>query len=263
MTNQVKKLVITVVSIALMLAIGSIAAAENLRDAKAEATLKKMSEYMAGLKSFSADAYIFDEQIMADGFKLSILRSASVKMQRPDKLYLSLKGMIRNQEVFFNGENLVIYGKNLKMAIEMQFKGDVDAMLDKATDIFSAELPGRDLLSKDVYTPLMDVVTESADLGVIKIGDVACRYLAFRSDEVDFQLWVEEGDRPLPCRYTITSKWTYGAPQYTVTFTNWQVNQKFPDSDFTYTAPEGIQKTTVEKFQKALEQALKQEGKKK
>jgi len=41
MTNQVTKLVITVVSIALTLAIGSIAAAENLRDAKAEATLKK------------------------------------------------------------------------------------------------------------------------------------------------------------------------------------------------------------------------------
>ncbi len=50
------------------------------------------------------------------------------------------------------------------------------------------------------------------------------------------ELWVEEGERPLPCRYTITSKWTYGAPQYTVTFTNWQVNPKLAAGDFQFTA---------------------------
>ena len=83
---------------------------------------------------------------------------------------------------------------------------------------------------------------------------VTCRQVAFRTDEVDWQLWVEEGDRPLPCRYTITSKWTYGAPQYTITFTNWGVNPDLPASDFQFTASEGTKSTTVEEFRKSLTQ---------
>ena len=259
MANQIKKGVITAVTVALMFAAVSSAAADkpvsaNLHDAEAEALLKKMSDYMSGLKSLSADFFVFDEQIMGDGFKLSVLRSGSIKIRLPNKLYIARKGVLRDQEVFFDGSNLVVYGKNLGMVIDVPVKGDVDAALDVATDTFGAELPGRDIFSRDAYKPLMDAITESISLGSVKIGDAICRQLAFRTDEVDLQLWVREGGQPLPCRYTITSKWTTGAPQYTVTFSNWQVNQELPDSDFTFTAPAGTQKTTVDTFRKALEQ---------
>ena len=121
--------------------------------------------------------------------------------------------------------------------------------------LFRSELPARDLLSTDAHTPLMEPVEESAYLGTVEIGGVSCRQLAFRTDEVDWQLWVEEGDRPLPCRYTITSRWTYAAPQFTVTFTNWQVDPKLDASDFQFSAPEGTKSKTVEEFKKLLMQA--------
>ncbi len=229
--------------------------ASSKLDPQADALLKNMSDYMAGLKSFSADTYVFDEQIMGDGFKLSILRSGSVKMQRPNKLFVTRKGMLRDQEVFFDGSRLLVHGKGLGASIEVPVSGDVDAALDAATETFGAELPARDLLSTDAYTPMMEPVEESAYLGTVEIGGVNCRHLAFRTDEVDWQLWVEEGERPLPCRNTITSKWTYGAPQFTVTLANWQVNPKFPASDFEFTAPKGTKSTTVEEFRNMLSQA--------
>jgi len=224
-------------------------------DPQAEALLKKMSDYMGALKSFTADAFVSDEQIMGDGFKLSALRSGSIKVQRPNKFYLARKGMVRDQEVYFDGSRLVVYGKRLGVSLDVPISGDVDAALDAATETFGAELPARDLVGTDAYTPLMEPVEESAYLGAVEIGGVTCRQLAFRTDEVDWQLWVEEGERPLPCRYTITSKWTYGAPQYGVTFSNWQVNPELADSDFTFSAPEGTKSTTVEEFLKMLKQA--------
>lgn len=259
MANLIKKGFIAAVTAALMFAAVSAAAADkpvsaDLHDAEAEALLKKMSDYLSGLKSLSADFYVFDEQIMGDGFKLSVLRSGSIKVRHPNKLYIARKGMLRDQEVFFDGSNLVVYGKNLGMVIDVPVKGGVDDALDVATETFGAELPGRDIFSRDAYTPLMDVITESISIGSVEIGDAICRQLAFRTDEVDLQLWVREGDQPLPCRYTITSKWTSGAPQYTVTFSNWQVNQELSDSDFTFTTPAGTQKITVDTFRKALEQ---------
>ncbi|MEA3467459.1 MAG: DUF2092 domain-containing protein [Thermodesulfobacteriota bacterium] len=265
MKNQKKISIITFASAALLFTAGSALAANapaaaSLHDAQAEARLKQMSDYMGGLKSFSADTYVVDEQIMGDGFKLAALRSGSIKIKRPDKLYISRTGVIRDQEVFFDGKNLVIYGKNLKMALTVPVKGDMDAALGTAAETFGKDVQGRDLISSDLYSPLMEVITESANLGVVKIGDRNCRQLAFRTDEVDMQLWVAEGDKPLPCRYTITSKWTHAAPQYTVTFDNWQVNQKLQDSDFTFTAPDGVKKVTVEAFKNALMQEMNNAG---
>jgi hypothetical protein len=266
MTNQIKKTVIVMTSAALIFAAAGVGAAKapaegSLHDADAEARLKAMSDYMGGLKSFSAETYVIDEQIMGDGFKLAALRSGSIKMQRPDKLYLSRTGVILDQEVFFNGKELVLYGKNLKKVLAVPAKGDIDTALDTATEIFDGEVQGRDLLSNDIYTPMMDAITESASLGVVKIGDRECRQLAFRTDEVDMQLWVEEGDKPFPCRYTITSKWTYAAPQYTVTFVNWQTDPKFAAGDFTFTAPKGVEKVDVEAFKKAIAREIKGGGK--
>ena len=256
---NVKNTIATASAAALLLgASGAVVAGDSMKlDPQASALLKKLSDYMGGLKSFSADAYVFDEQIMGDGFKLSVLGAGSIKVQRPNKFFIAYEDMARDREVFFDGSRLVVHGKDIGKFIEVPVTGnaDLDAALDAVTDTLGAELPARDLLSTDAYTPLMEPVEESAYLGAVEIGDVTCRQLAFRTDEVDWQLWVEEGERPLPCRYTITSKWTYGAPQYSVTFSNWQVNPELADSDFTFSAPEGTKSTTVEEFLKMLKQA--------
>jgi hypothetical protein len=257
--ENTKNSVAIAVTLALMLGASSVAVAGDSvsaakLDPQADALLKKMSDYMGGLKSVSADAFISDEQIMGDGFKLSALRSASVMIKRPNKLHLIRKGMVRDQEIFLDGSRLVVHGKRLGVVLEVPVSGDLDAALDTATETLGAELPARDLFSADAYTPLIEPVEESAYLGAVEIGGVTCRQLAFRSDEVDWQIWVEEGDRPLPCRYTITSKWTYAAPQFSVTFSNWQVNPDLSDSDFKFTAPAGTKSVTVEEFLKMLEQ---------
>lgn len=255
-----KNPVATVVTAALLLGLSGAAAgagdtgSSTKLDPQADALLKKMSDFMGGLKSFSADAYVFDEQIMGDGFKLSVLRSGSFKVQRPNMFFLARKGMLVDQEIFFDGNRLVAHSKRMGASVEVPVSGDVDAALDAVTETFGTELPARDLLSTDAHTPLMEPVEESAYLGAVEIAGVSCRQLAFRTDEVDWQLWVEEGDRPLPCRYTITSRWTYAAPQYTVTFSNWQVEPKLAASDFQFSAPEGTKSTTVEEFRKLLTQ---------
>jgi hypothetical protein len=229
--------------------------ASALRDAEADARFKAMSDYLAGLEAFSADAMISDEQIMTDGFKLDAMLSANVKVRRPDGLRVQRKGMVRDQEVIFDGERAVVFGKRLGRFMALDAKGDLDAGLDAITEALGAELPGRDLLSADPYTPLIEPVTESAYLGTVEIHGRTCRHLAFRTDEVDWQLWVQEGDQPLPCRYAITSKWTYGAPQYTVTFSNWQINPTLADSEFEFSPPEGVQEIDVQGFVEMMQSA--------
>ena len=252
MQPAMKRLAAGVLSCAALYATALPAAQEcNLKDPQADALLKKMSDYLGALKSFTVDAAVVDEQIMDDGFKLQTLRTGRITVQRPDKLHVLRHGPDSEHEVFFDGAKLTAVDRKRGMHVVVEVKGDIDAALDAATEVFGAELPARDLLSRDAYTPLMTDVRESAYLEPVQIGDRTCRQLAFRSGEVDWQIWIEEGEHPLPCRYTITSKWTYGAPSYTITLGRWQMNPELAPKAFE--APTaGSQKVDLEAYRKAI-----------
>jgi hypothetical protein len=53
------------------------------------------------------------------------------------------------------------------------------------------------------------------------------------TDEVDWQIWIAQGDRPYPCRYVITSSKVKGSPQYTIDVWNWKTGKEAASDDFT------------------------------
>jgi hypothetical protein len=61
-----------------------------------------------------------------------------------------------------------------------------------------------------------------------------CDFLAFRKKDVDFQIWIAQGSKPYPCRYTITSRTVPGDPQYTIQIRDWKTGNEVAKADFTF-----------------------------
>jgi hypothetical protein len=59
-------------------------------------------------------------------------------------------------------------------------------------------------------------------------------------------MWIEEGERPLPCRLVITYKRADGSPQFWAQFRDWDLSPKTPDDLFEYTPPEGAERLAFE-----------------
>ena len=74
------------------------------------------------------------------------------------------------------------------------------------------------------------------------VAGVKCSHLAFRGAEVDWQIWIEDGDKPLPRKFMITTKQVSGAPQFTVLIRSWDVATKLSNQEFTFTPPKGAKK---------------------
>jgi len=72
------------------------------------------------------------------------------------------------------------------------------------------------------------------DIGSGVIGGVECDHLAFRAKEVDWQIWIAQGERAYPCRYTITSKLVSGGPQYTIQVRDWKAGDEVAATDFSF-----------------------------
>ena len=83
---------------------------------------------------------------------------------------------------------------------------------------------------------MLDVV-DVKDLGSGVIGGVECDYLAFRTNEVDWQIWIAQGDRPYPCRYVITSKRIADGPQYSIQVRDWKTGDEVAATDFSFKNP--------------------------
>ena len=85
-------------------------------------------------------------------------------------------------------------------------------------------IPGADLLLGNVYETLSADVIEAKHIGLGVINGVECEHLAFRNQDVDWQLWVQVGAKPIPCKYVITSKAVGMAPQYTLVIRDWKTD---------------------------------------
>lgn len=191
-------------------------------EADAKRILKAMSDYVAGEKSISFNFDATLEVVTTDNQKLALASSGDVVLDRPNKIKVTRAGGFTDMEMLFNGEKLTILGNNLNLYTELDVPGTIDQLVDVLKDKYNRPLPAADLLLTNAYDQLMADVTDIKDLGSGVINGKECDHLAFRKEDVDWQIWIAQGKRPYPVRYSITSKTMKSAPQYTIVIRDWK-----------------------------------------
>lgn len=211
-------------------------------DPDADEILRSMSTYMGGLKSFSASADIDVEVIDLQGQKLQFSSSGTLLLVRPGQFYSRRQVPTGAFELFYDGKTMTLYSKDRGAYFQMP----VPPTLDEAIGAFRAEtgfqLSGDDLLYSNPYPGLMTDVTSGSYIGTAWVNGVECHQVAFRAEKVDWQLWVQTGDKPLPMKYIITTKWLTGAPQFSVRLGDWNIQPTIPPGRFDFKPPAGAQR---------------------
>ena len=59
---------------------------------------------------------------------------------------------------------------------------------------------------------------------------------------IEWQIWIDASDQPLPRKLVINYVHEPGEPQYSAVLRRWNLDPQFPDDLFTFEAPEGAQK---------------------
>ena len=205
-------------------------------DPDAATVLASMSKYLGGLQSFSANYDVDIDTISDDGQKLEFSSSGGITIHRPDKLYATRQGPFADVEIVLDGKKISILGKGLNGYIQFPAT-TIDEAIDAIRDNTGFDAPGADLLgAKPLDLDVTDVVS-GRHLGMAFVDGVEAHHLAFRGKNVDWQLWVKAGDVPLPLKYVITSKWVYGAPEYTLRMVGWNTKPTIPSDLFTFVPP--------------------------
>lgn len=236
------------VSVSIFLLLSGSAAAREAISPKADMVLKSMSDFLAQTKTFSADADIDFEVVSHSGQKFQLSSSGSILMNRPTGFHITKQGMVADMAFIFDGSTLTIQGKRLNIYAQIKVDGSTDDAIHAYEMETGIPAPGADLLIDNAYGILSSGVMKGVYVGKAVVDGYQCHHLAFREAKTDWQLWVRDGNMPLPVKYVITTKWHTGAPQYEIRFRNWNTTPSIVPGQFNFTPPSGaikIEKISV------------------
>lgn len=222
--------------LSLSLGIGMKASAD---EAQAKVLFKAMSDYMAKQSKISFDLDTSLDVVTTDQQKISVASSSAIVINRPDKIHVTRKGGFADVEFFFNGKTVSLLLKDKNLYAQSEFAGSIDTLVEELRTRFQRPLPAADLLGTSIYNEMMPLVVDIKDLGSGVIRGVECDHLAFRTDEVDWQIWIAQGKQPYPMRFIISSPKVAGSPQYQVDVMNFKTGNQVAKFDFSFTAPKG------------------------
>jgi hypothetical protein len=211
-------------------------------DPQAEKVLRRMSDYLASRPQFTLKAESTLEVVLTSGQKIQFDSPATLEVSRPNKLRAHRKGDLANQEFFYDGKTLTLYNPRENLYAATAAPPTLDETLDFAREKLDIIAPASELLYKNAAEKMLKEASSGFVVGPSMVGGVKSTHLAFRGAEVDWQIWIEDGAKPLPRKFILTSKKVTGEPQFTVLIRSWDVAPKFTDKEFTFVPPKGAKK---------------------
>jgi hypothetical protein len=211
-------------------------------DAQAEQYLKQMCSFLAGLKAFSFSAEESVDTTNASGQVVELSNRRQVTVARPNRIAAEITGDGGSRQFFYDGKTVTLFDRAANVYGTDQAPSTIDAMLDDVFQRLGVSVPLADLLFADPYKVLTENVQTGTFVGAHRVGNTRCQHLAFTETALDWQIWIDTGDKPLPRRLAIRFKQAPGAPRYAATLDDWNTAPQTTDATFTFTPPAGAQK---------------------
>jgi hypothetical protein len=207
------------------------------RDPEALAELKRATDFLAGLPRFQFSAIVAYDVIQADGRRLQFEKQGEVYQQRPDRFSADVHlDDGRHRQFWYDGKTVSIAEFSKKLHTQIKAPPTIDGMLDMLEGVFKDPMPLADLLYNDLGS-LEERALEADIVGDAMVDGRPCTHLAFRGETVDWQMWVEQGDRPFIRKVAVAYREQPGTPQYVAWLDDWQTPEKFSEERFKFTVP--------------------------
>jgi hypothetical protein len=213
---------------------------------RADQELKTMGEFLARLPHFAFEAEETFDEIPDGQLRRQLTNLRRVAVERPNHLAADATGDTLNRAAWYDGRTVTILDKQHDVYATIEAPATIDATFEKLEDEYGFVLPLADLLYADPYAVLSAGVSYGRYLGIHQAAGVPCHHLAFSQATIEWQIWIDAGDRPLPRKLVISYVDEPGEPQYSAVIRRWNLESKVPDGLFTFEAPENARRVDLE-----------------
>ncbi len=214
-------------------------ATDSQIDQKALDHLKRMSATLGAAKAFSFRTNSTVEVPAKNGQFVTLFANSEIALKRPNKLRAKVAGEVPNFDFIYDGSTIAAFAPNNNVYSISKAPETIDAMLPFVERETGIHFPSAYVLFSDPYAVLAKGLTSALVVGSDTVEGVPCEHLAFRAPGVNWEIWIETGERALPRRLAITYTDTTNFPRFLVEFSHWNLHPWLSDSDFEFKKPAG------------------------
>lgn len=202
-------------------------------DADAASALDRMGAHLRTLQNFEVVSTGTTETVYANGQKLQFLQRTTYTVAMPNQMTVEILTDRQKRRVYYDGKVLTIAAPNAKLYTQFGVTGSISEVLSTAYNDWGVEFPLQDLFRWGNPSSTAVIPSEGFKVGAAQIGEHKTDHFAFRQPGVDFQIWIEQGDKPLPRKLVITNTEDEAQPQFVAYFA-WDLAPKITSSSFAF-----------------------------
>jgi hypothetical protein len=211
--------------------------------------LKEMSAYLASMKTAAITSQGSLDAVTADDQRIQLDGTTTYKIRRPG-FVIDYKSDIKDRRFIYDGKTFTVYSPTLGFYASVPAPATNREVLDTIYNKFGIALPLEDLFrwADASYASRIQALKSAYEVGTATIDGVETDHFAFREQDVDWEVWIQQGDQPLPRKLVIVDRTDPSRPTF-IARLSWVVNPPLTDADFTFVPDANAKKIQLATFQ--------------
>jgi len=199
--------------------------------------MNKMGNFLNMAKQFSFHAEVMFDDHLPSGQKIQFAAAEDVSVKKPDRIYVDYQSDLGSKKFWYNGKSITLLSPTHNNYSTIDAPPNIKSAIDLLMKDYGFTVPLGDFLFSDPHNALMKNVLAGISVGPGDVNGVDCQHLAFVEKYIDWQIWIEDGNEPIPRKVVITYKTLPNSPQYIAMLSNWNFKKSLPDSLFSADLP--------------------------
>jgi hypothetical protein len=211
---------------------------------EALAALNRMGTYLRSLKAFQVRAATTTEDVLDDGQKVQYAAVTDVLARIPDRFRAQVSSDRQERMYLYDGKTFTLFAQRVGYYATVPAPPTIAGLVDTLAEKYDIEVPLRDLFRWGGPDSSVAEITAGMDVEPSAIEGTTCEHYVFRQPGLDWQIWIQQGEYPLPRKLVLTTLTDEARPQHTAVYT-WNLAPSFNDAAFTFTPPSGASRVVL------------------
>jgi hypothetical protein len=210
-------------------------------DTAAMSALQRMGTYLRSIKSFEVTADTTRDDVLETGQLIQLDSHVTVLARLPDRARIEVTNPRQQRLYLYDGKQFTIWGELINYYATVPAPATLSKLLPELRDKYDLEMPLEDLFFWGTPQATTRDITSALDVGPSVVSGITCEHYAFRQDGLDWQIWIQQGDYPLPLKVVSSTLTDEARPQYSAVYT-WNLAPSFNEAAFEFSPPKGAQR---------------------
>lgn len=207
---------------------------QTMVEPEAREALEKMSRYLGTLRTFEIQTKTSIDLVTEEGQRIQLDGDAHYKVRRPDGFIISVNTDWKKRTYYYDGKQFTIYAPEQGFYSTAAAPSTILQTLDVIWEKFGLALPVEDLFRwAEVGSRRAEALDSAFHVGTVTIDGAPTDHYAYRQGEVDWQIWIQQGERPLPLKLAIIDRTDLAQPAYVANL-KWTLTPTFGPDEFAF-----------------------------